>query len=95
MFSIVRSALTGYLVTSGLVVAASVVGRGLVRSARHLSEGRFAEAGTQVLSALAAPALLAHAATAVLVCDVIAGASDLVGDVIDSTPESWHDREAA
>jgi hypothetical protein len=87
MFSIVRSAVVGYLIATGLVTTAAMVGRGLIRSARHLAEGRYPEAGTQALAAVVAPAMLAHAATAAVVLDVLSNANALVEDVLEMAPD--------
>lgn len=89
------NAFIAYLGATGLVTSAAMVGRGLVRSARHLLEGEYAQAGTQALSALAAPMMLAHAATAAMVLDFIAGAIELVGDVLADTPNDQQARQAA
>ena len=77
--------LFGYLAATGLVTSAAVVGRGLVRSIRHLADGEYGKAGAQALSALAAPVLLAQAATAAMVLEAVAGANEVVGSVLDGS----------
>jgi hypothetical protein len=81
-----------YPAATGLATSAAVFGRGLAGSARHLIEGDDTRAGTRALSA---PGILAHAATAAMALDVVAGAVDLVSDVLGYSSDSQHDRKAA
>ena len=95
MGSILGSLSVGYLVITGTLTAASVLGRGLAHAARHAIEGDFKGAATEVLSAVAAPAVLAGVAMADLVSDVFNGASALAEDALGGADEGLAGRHAA
>ncbi len=67
---------------TGTLTVASVMGRGLAHAARHAIEGNFRGAAAEALSVVAAPAVLAGAAVAELVSDVLNGAKDLAEDTL-------------
>jgi len=94
MGSVLGSLSLGYLPVLGTLAAASVMGRGLAHAARHAIEGDFKGVATEVLSAVAAPALLAGAATADLVSDVFNGASALAEDALGGTEADLAGRAA-
>jgi hypothetical protein len=74
-----------YLAGSGLTTNTAVVGRGLVRAARLVASGRYAEAGVEAASTLAAPAVMSYAATAAFVMEAVEGAHDLLAPVLAVT----------
>ena len=76
--------MAGYFVAAGLVTTTAVAGRCLVRSVRLAAHGQYGEAGLQALAALATPAVLAQAATAELLVDVIDAARELSGQTVDA-----------
>ena len=94
MGSILGSLSLGYLAVTGTLTAASVMGRGLAHAARHAIEGDFKGAATEVLSAVAAPAVLAGVAVAELVNDVFNGASALAEDALGGTEAELAGRAA-
>jgi len=94
MGSILGSLSLGYLVVTGTLTTASVLGRGLAHAARHALEGDFKEAGTAALSAVTAPAVLAGVAVADLVADVFSGASALADNALGGTDEGFAGRAA-
>ena len=73
MWSVLGSLSLGYLVVTGTPTAAAVMGRGLAHAARQAFDGDLEGAATAVLSAVTAPAVLAGAALAGLVGDVLTG----------------------
>jgi hypothetical protein len=56
----------------------ALVGRGAVRALRRAARGELADAGKEALDALSAPAVLAQAASAGLVLEVLAAVQDVV-----------------
>ena len=94
MGSILGSLSLGYLAVTGTLTAASVAGRGLAHAARHAIDGDFKGAATEVLSAVAAPAVLAGAAVAELVSDVFNGAKDLAEDTLSGAEPELAGRAA-
>ena len=87
--------LIGYLAAAGLATTVAVVGRGLVGSARLAAQGQFAEAGTQALAAVAAPAVMVQASALDLIGEVIDSARELSGQVLEATRTALHSDEAA
>ena len=83
MTNLIGAVALAYLAGSGTVTNASVVGRGLFRSARRAVEGRFAEAGVEALGALTAPALMSYASMASLVLDVVDTAAKLAEPALE------------
>jgi hypothetical protein len=83
MMNILSAVTLAYLAGSGTITNSSVVGRGLFRAIRLAVDGQFREAGVESLAALAAPALMSYASTCSLVVDVVEGAFDLAGPVMD------------
>ena len=81
MLSILRSAVSSYLVVTGVVTVAALVSRGLIRSVGHLLEGETALAGKGALAALARPAVLAQTALAGLIMDVLDKAGEDVHQI--------------
>jgi hypothetical protein len=77
MLNLLGPVALAYLAGSGVMTNTAVIGRGLVRSARRLAEGRLHEAAVEALASLAAPSLMSFAATASLVSDVVQGAYEL------------------
>jgi hypothetical protein len=94
MFSALTSSFVGYLAAAGLVTNAAVVGRGLIGSVRLAAQGRFSEAGVQALAAVAAPAVMAQAATVDLLAEVIDTARDLAGQTLDAALKLYSDKAA-
>jgi hypothetical protein len=83
MMNILGAVTLAYLAGSGTITNSSVVGRGLFRAIRHAVDGQYREAGVETFAALAAPALMSYASTCSLVVDVVEGAFDLAGPVMD------------
>jgi hypothetical protein len=95
MYSILGSIALAYLAGSGTVTNSSILGRGLFKAIRHLVEGQYREAGVETLAAMAAPALMSYASTAELVLDVVDGAYDLAGPIMEeSDVRRFRDRAA-
>ena len=95
MLNILGSIALAYVAGSGTVTNSGVMGRGLFRAARKACERKFDEAAVEALAALAAPALMSYASTTSLVMDVVDGAHDLVGTVLDQTGPRWAENRAA
>lgn len=82
MGSLLGSIGLAYLAVTGTVATSCVVGRGLVKAARQAARGNFGEAGTDIASAVAAPAVIAYKAAAGLAGEVVDGAMELIGGLL-------------
>ncbi|MBM3981658.1 MAG: hypothetical protein FJ304_15550 [Planctomycetes bacterium] len=83
MLNLFLSAGVAYLIGSGTVASAAVVGHGLVRAARAALDGDGHGAAIEALGGLAAPTALAYGALAGLCGEVVNAANDLVAPPLD------------
>jgi hypothetical protein len=79
MFSLMGSTAVAYLAVTGLATNLALAGRGVVRTLRLAARGELADAGTEALEALSAPAVLSQAVSAGLVLEVLAVVQDVAG----------------
>jgi hypothetical protein len=95
MFHFVGSVALAYLAGTGVVTAAAVMGKGMVRAVRKAVAGDLRDAGIEVLAALAVPAVLSCAAVSALVAEVVDGAAELAGDALEGQTVELPSRDAA
>jgi hypothetical protein len=95
MFHFVGSVALAYLAGSGVVTAASVLGKGMVRAVRKAVTGDLRDAGVEALAALAVPAVLSCTAVSSLIGEVVNGASELAGDALEGATVALPNRDAA
>ena len=95
MFHILGSAALAYLAGSGGVTAAAVMGKGLVRAVRKAVAGNLHDAGVEALTALAVPVAMSCTAMSALIREVIGGAAELAGDVLEGATVELPSRDAA
>src|SRR5262249_13947699 len=86
MFQLLGPVTFGYLALTGVLTGGSVMARGLMRAGKHLLAGDCDRASLDVLAAPAARAVLVGKAAANLVGEVVHGANELSGDVLESRP---------
>jgi hypothetical protein len=84
-----------YLAGSGVVTAAAVMGKGLVRAVRKAVAGDLHDAGVEALAALAVPAVLSCTAVSALITEVVHGACELAGDALEGPTVELPGRDAA
>ena len=77
MFSLMGSTAVAYLAVTGLATNLALAGRGVVRTLRLATRGELADAGTEALEPLSAPAVLTQVASAGLVLEVLAAVQDV------------------
>jgi hypothetical protein len=77
MFSMLGSTAVAYLAVTGLATNLALAGRGVVRTLRLAARGELADAGTEALEPLSAPAVLTQVASAGLVLEVLAAVQDV------------------
>jgi len=68
-------------------MGACVVGRGLFRAAGQALQGNFGNAGMEVAAAVVAPAVMTYHAATNLIGEVVEGANDLIGGLLENGPE--------
>ena len=95
MFHFMGNVALAYLAGSGVVTAAAVMGKGLVRAVRKAVAGDLHDAGVEALAALAVPAVLSYAAVSALITEVINGASELAGEALEGGTVPLPDPDAA
>src|SRR5262249_25315311 len=95
MFHFMGNVALAYLAGSGVVTAAAVMGKGLVRAVRKAVAGNLHDAGMEALAALAVPAVMSYAAMSALITEVINGASALAGDALEGATVELPGRDAA
>ena len=87
MLTFAGTLLFGYLAGAGVVTNGSILARGLKRSVELAINGNIREAGSNLLVAVTAPAVISVAAVAALVCDVISSASAIAGPALNGIPD--------
>ena len=95
MFHFVGNAVLAYLAGTGVVTAAAVMGKGLVRAVRKAIASDLRDAGVEALAALAVPAVLSYTAVSSLIGEVVSGASGLAGDALEGATGELPSRDAA
>lgn len=79
MFTFAGTLLFGYLAGAGVVSNGSILARGLKKAVDCAIQGNLREAGSNLLAAVTAPALISVAAVAALVCEVVNNATVISG----------------
>src|SRR5262249_32539962 len=95
MFHFVGSVALAYLAGSGVVTAAAVMGKGLVRAVRKAVAGNLHDAGVEALATLVGPAVLSCTAMSSLIGEVVNGASALASDALEGATVELPGRDAA
>ena len=84
-----------YLAGTGVVTAAAVMGKGMVRAVRKAIANDLRDAGVEALAALAVPAVLSYTAVSSLIGEVVNGASELACDALEGATVQLPDPDAA
>lgn len=87
MLTFAGTLLFGYLAGAGVVTNGSILARGLKRAVECAVNGNFREAGSNLLAAVTAPAVISVAAVAALVCEVINSATAIAGPALNGMPD--------
>jgi len=95
MFQFMGSVALAYLAGTGVVTAAAVMGKGMVRAVRKAIANDLRDAGVEALAALAVPAVLSYTAVSSLIGEVVNGASRLAGDALEGPNVELPDQDAA
>src|SRR5262249_44916920 len=95
MFHFVGSVALAYLAGTGMVTAAAVMGKGMVRAVRKAIANDLRDAGVEALAALAVPAVLSYTAGSSLIGEVGNGASELAGNALDGATVEHPSRDPA
>jgi len=95
MFHFLGSVALTYLAGTGVVTAAAVLGKGMVRAVRKAVAGNLHDAGVEALAALAVPAAMSYAAVSALITEAVSGATALADNALEGATVELPGRDAA